>query len=459
MRDGTREVDASSLRRKYRKKTYKAPKPPISHTHPEVAAQWHPRKNDLLPDDVTHGSNVRIWWLCPVHPSHEWEAAVHGRCGPDGEPRTGCPFCSGNRACVTNSLASIYPDIAAEWHRTKNEELTPETVTWGSDRRVWWQCQIDKAHVWEGNIGWRTQDQSGCPFCSNKRVCKANSLAALYPALAEEFHRKKNGDLTAWEIVPGRHEAVWWQCKQDRAHEWQTSPKSRVADSTGCPFCTGRRPSTKNNLAACYPEIANEWHPVKNGDCSPWAVVAGANKRAWWRCIKDPNHVWETRVSTRTIMGSGCPQCAALNKGPKQLSSSYNFAKMYPKIAAQWHPSRNGGLKPGDVTVGSNKRVWWKCEKGADHVWFAMVSVRAGRGSGCPFCKGKKASRVSCLAARYPEIASEWHPTKNGDLKPVDVTVGTRRKVWWRCSQNRRHVWQASIQKRTKRQQTCPSCP
>ena len=116
MRDRTREVDASSLRRKYREKIYKEPKLPISNTHPEVAAQWHPQKNDLSPDDVTHGSNIRIWWLCSAHPSHEWEATVHGRCGPKGGSGSGCPFCSGNRACVTNSLASIFPDIAAEWH-------------------------------------------------------------------------------------------------------------------------------------------------------------------------------------------------------------------------------------------------------------------------------------------------------------------------------------------------------
>ena len=38
------------------------------------------------------------------------------------------------------------------------------------------------------------------------------------------------------------------------------------------------------------------------------------------------------------------------------------------------------------------------------------------------------------LAYRFPELSKEWHPTKNGDLTPYDVTVGSHKKVWWICS-------------------------
>jgi hypothetical protein len=42
--------------------------------------------------------------------------------------------------------------------------------------------------------------------------------------------------------------------------------------------------------------------------------------------------------------------------------------------------------------------------------------------------------RVGSLADRNPELAKEWHPTRNGDLTPDQVTPGSSRKVWWRCS-------------------------
>ena len=37
------------------------------------------------------------------------------------------------------------------------------------------------------------------------------------------------------------------------------------------------------------------------------------------------------------------------------------------------------------------------------------------------------------LATITPKLASEWHPTKNGDLKPNQVFPYSNRKVWWTC--------------------------
>ena len=46
------------------------------------------------------------------------------------------------------------------------------------------------------------------------------------------------------------------------------------------------------------------------------------------------------------------------------------------------------------------------------------------------------------LAARRPRLAAEWHPTKNGNLQPSDVTPGMGKRVWWRCSADPDHEWQ-----------------
>ena len=35
------------------------------------------------------------------------------------------------------------------------------------------------------------------------------------------------------------------------------------------------------------------------------------------------------------------------------------------------------------------------------------------------------------LAETHPELAKQWHPTKNGNLTAKDVTCGNRKKVWW----------------------------
>ena len=72
-----------------------------------------------------------------------------------------------------------------------------------------------------------------------------------------------------------------------------------------------------------------------------------------------------------------------------RVSPEYNLAVLHPDVAAQWHPTKNGDLTPYDVTPGSGKKVWWKCEKG--HEWDATVGDRT-RGRGCPHCykEGRK---------------------------------------------------------------------
>jgi len=69
------------------------------------------------------------------------------------------------------------------------------------------------------------------------------------------------------------------------------------------------------------------------------------------------------------------------------------------------------------VTFGSKIRVWWICNKGPAHEWTAGIGERT-RGQGCACCGSKKLSVTNSLVAKYPEIAAQWHPTKNGSLTP-----------------------------------------
>ena len=52
--------------------------------------------------------------------------------------------------------------------------------------------------------------------------------------------------------------------------------------------------------------------------------------------------------------------------------------------------------------------------------------------------------------ADFPELIKEWHPTKNGELKPEEVTSGSNKKVWWKCEKGLEHEWQTTVNSRTK---------
>jgi len=140
----------------------------------------------------------------------------------------------------------------------------------------------------------------------------------------------------------------------------------------------------------------------------------------------------------------------------KKLPKGRSLAGRKPELTKQWHPTKNGNLKPHEVTMSSGIKVWWKCEKGDDHEWEARIASRSS-GSGCPICAGKKVVLSNCLATLNPKLAKLWHPTKNRNLTPYDVTVSSSKKVWWKCEDSKKHAWKAIIGNVTSRT-VCPVC-
>ena len=135
------------------------------------------------------------------------------------------------------------------------------------------------------------------------------------------------------------------------------------------------------------------------------------------------------------------------------MGNKQSLSNAYPKIAKEWHPTKNGELFPDSVTPKSGRKVWWLGACG--HEWEAVISSRT-RGVGCPYCSNYKAiAGYNDLATTNPILAEEWNYDKNRSLKPTDVTSGSHKVVWWRCS--RGHEWERTIKDRTSRN-GCPYC-
>jgi hypothetical protein len=354
---------------------------------------------------------------------------------------------------IEKSLATKFPDIAAQWHPTNNGVLTPRHVHAGSNKAYWWNCPNGDDHEWMAVVSSRTRGGNGCPFCSGKRPSAAYSLATEYPDVASEWHPSKNGGLTPNQVPPGSDKKVWWKCEAGPDHEWQSSVSNRTSGNKGCPFCAGNQVSVTNSLATLYPAVAAEWHPAKNGDITPDKVVAGSEKPYWWQCLIDPNHEWMASPNKRGGARTRCPYCAN-----RAVSATNSLAARFPEIAVQWHPARNGDLTPDTVVAGSHNPVWWKCPNGPDHEWQISPMARTHGGSDCPFCANRKVSVTNSLAALFPAIAAEWHPTKNGDLTPADVVAGSNKSCWWQCRAVPDHEWHTQVALRTGNGTGCPLC-
>lgn len=277
-------------------------------------------------------------------------------------------------------------ELLRQWDAKMNGDLTPEKVSYGSGIKAWWRCE--KGHKWKAMINSRSHG-SGCPYCAGKKTEDGcNDLKTEFPELARQWHPTKNIPLLPSQVTKGSCRIVWWRC--ERGHEWKAAVKLRT-EGNGCPYCAGRRilPG-ENDLATVYPKLAKEWHPVKNESLKPDMVLASTGRRVWWRCRL--GHEWQATVYSRTQEQTGCPYCA----NRKVLAGFNDLATVEPRIAAQWHPTLNGFLRPEQVTPGSGKKIWWVCPEG--HEWKAVIFSRTGGArSGCPYCAenyaGKKRKR------------------------------------------------------------------
>ena len=200
----------------------------LAAQYPLIAKEWHFLKNNNKPTQVLPYSNKSVWWICSI--GHEYQTSPAHRTLKD----SGCPICSNKQILVGfNDLATTHPEIASQWHPAKNE-LTPQQVTIGAEKKIWWVCE--KEHEWQALV--YSRQHNGCPYCSgNKVLVGFNDLSTTHPELAAQWHPTQNKSLTAFDVSAGSNRMVWWlgEC----GHEWKSVICSRASDQEGKPYGIG----------------------------------------------------------------------------------------------------------------------------------------------------------------------------------------------------------------------------
>ena len=338
--------------------------------------------------------------------------------------------------------------LLQEWDYELNKDFDIKTILTGSHTKVWWKCS-KCGYKWQIAIRNRVNG-SHCPCCINKVAVEGiNDLTTTHPEIAKEWHPTMNNGLTPQDITAGSNKDIWWICLHCE-NKWKTTVYHRAIKGSGCPKCRHSKRlnyGTKENLLFTHPEIAKDWHPTKNKKLKPEMFSKNSRYKIWWKC-----HVCGKEIETEIKNYSGCKTCK------KQIIlNNKNLSITHPQLLLEWDNNKNTIIKPVDVLASSPKKVWWKCVK-CGYEWQAKISNRAVLGRGCPCCSNRViVVGVNDLATTHPEIAKEWHPTKNKDLTPQKVTYGSNKKVWWLCPKG--HEYQATIGHRTCGVGTnCPIC-
>ena len=123
-----------------------------------------------------------------------------------------------------------------------------------------------------------------------------------------------------FELISNKYnnnlEYLKWKCLKDDCEEYFNSSWSNIMSGNGCSYCAGKKVGLSNCLATKYPEIASEWHPILNGNLTPYDVTYGSEKYIYWKC-KDCGHEWKVTPNNRTASGTSCPECNK-SKGEKE---------------------------------------------------------------------------------------------------------------------------------------------
>lgn len=403
---------------------------------PEIAAEWDYEKNtELSPVQVFRFSNKQVWWKCKGC-GKSWKASIKSR-----SKGSMCPYDTGRLPIPGKTdLATLHPNLAAEWDYERNKNLTPDQLAEFSNKKVWWKCR-NCGQSWKAVVNSRSRGV-GCPYDAGRLpITGKTDLETLRPDLSAEWDYEKNGNLTPNHVSASSGRRVWWKCRICK-QSWQATINDR-AKGNGCPYDAGRMPIPgKTDLATLYPDLALEWDCEKNGDLSPEQVTAYSGKKIWWRC-KKCGQSWQAPVYSRTN-GFGCPYDA----GHLPIVGRTDLATLRPDLAAQWDHEMNGQLEPTQLTVRSGKKVWWRCEN-CGQSWQATIYNRS-KGNGCPYDAGKlPIPGKTDLETLRPDLVAEWDFENNIDLLPNNFTVSSGRKVWWKCKNCGQH-WQASVANRVK---------
>ena len=340
------------------------------------------------------------------------------------------------------SLSAQRPDLLVEWDFEKNGVLKPEEIAEHSGKKVWWKCY--KGHSWLAKISARSNG-TNCPYCSGKLVVTGiTDLQTKRPDLVAQWDYEKNAKLLPTNVSEHSSRKVWWKCQNH--HSWAAVIYDR-ANGSACPYCAGRRPIIgKTDLKTKNPCLAAQWDYENNNGLDPGNVLPFSMNKVWWKC--NEGHSWLSSVAHRSN-GSGCPYCT----GKRPIVGKTDVKTIYPDLVSEWDYEKNKKLAPEDVTISSEKKVWWKCING--HSWEAGIKNRVN-GNKCPFCSGKKPIiGETDLKTKHPDLAMQWNYEKNIGLFPDAFTLNSSKKVWWRCEEG--HNWEATINNRANGS-NCPYC-
>ena len=300
------------------------------------------------------------------------------------------------------------------------------------------------------------------------------SLEEQYP---ERFYK-------LCEMVLGR-----WNCPEERAKfykEWEKSIMNK------------------------FPQLVDEWNYAENYPWMPWNFSYGSAERVSWKC-RVCGHEWKAKINNRT-MGRGCKKCFDERSTSFDEQVVFYYLNKITKAESRWRKwgkNREIDVYLPQLKIGVEYNGFWHAGKeGADiekieffkKIGIRIFTIKQGQRNQVVgdtieliYHQTNKTSlewairelfkllklpvplidisadtieileqyislkKKNSIVTTHPELAKEWHPTKNGTLEAENFTYGSNQMICWKCSLCG-NEWDARIKHRSRGQCNCGVC-
>lgn len=418
----------------------------LATLYPELIKEWNYEKNiNISPTDFKVSSNVKVWWKCAN--GHEWISSIDKRT----RLSRGCPYCANQKVLKGfNDLQTLYPNLALEWNYQKNKGITPDSVIAKTGKKYLWIC--NKGHEWEATVNSRIRG-NGCSQCSKERATSFPEQAVFYyikKLFCDAINGYYDNNITELDIyVPSLNSAIEYDGQFYHQSKERDDKKTKIVTEAGIKLYRIKENSKLDYKFADFlvENTSIYYNPSKlsslNSVITHIINMLGGNADDVNIDVqRDRIEIWNQYII---------------------MEKENSLESISPKLSSEWNIEKNRLLTPAMVSHKSGKKVWWKC-KNCGYEWEAVISHRLN-GTDCPVCATNKISMkvsklktgVTDLETMFPNIANEWHKTKNGDLKPSEIYCYSKQPVWWKCNICG-NEYSTSVVNRTKHNSKCRKC-
>lgn len=282
----------------------------------------------------------------------------------------------------------INSSLIDEWNWKKNNELNlkPDKITLGSRKKPWWICKYC-GYEWSAFVYDRDHGK-GCPKCAKKYQTSSQEMKVYYylskyfTDAISSYDDKEHGISEIDVYIPSLKVGVEYD-----GGRWHTNIENDRYKDEMC---------QRQNIRLI--RIREYKCPKYDSNCM-FIFLKDTSMKELKMAIEEILDFLEVE----NIDIDFKRDLSDIESLVSYIKTKNSLATLYPDIAAEWHPIKNGKLKPDHFLAQSEKSVWWLCKK-CGYEYTAIINNRTSKHSGCANCAGNLPMTVYC-----PELNQSFY--------------------------------------------------